>query len=124
MTQDYEKLEAVICQLLATVSAEKDARRKALRQPIGQPLDGRSFPSRDEMVKSHTFAALDLDVELPNLMSAAVKLPKPYGDMLCYLAYKDLHERMRTYQKLAEELVQQDDSTLLTAMPDAGVVAA
>jgi hypothetical protein len=110
-----QRLEAVICQLLATASAEKDARRKTLRQPIERSLDARSFPSRDEMMKAYTFAALDLDVELPNLMWAAAKLPKPYGDMFCYIAYKDMHERMRMYQKLAEELAQQDVNALLTA---------
>jgi len=94
MNQDLRKLEAVICQMLATVHAEKDARRKTLRQPIGQSLDRHSFPSRDEMVKSYMFAALDLDADLSKIMSAAAELPKPYGDMFCYLAYKDMHERM------------------------------
>lgn len=106
MNQDHRKLEAVICQLLATGIAEKMARRKTLRQSIGQSLDDRSFPSKDEMVKSYTFAALDLDVELPNLMSAAARMPKPYGDMFCYIAYTDMHERMKMYQALAYELGQ------------------
>lgn len=106
MNQDHKKLEAVICQLLATGVAEKMTRRKTLRQPIGQSLDDRSFPSRDEMVKSYTFAALDLDAELSNLMSAAARMPKPYGDMFCYIAYKDMHERMKMYQQLADEFGQ------------------
>jgi len=106
MNLDHRKLEAVISQLLATGLAEKIARRNSSRQSNEQPLNGRSFPSKDEMVKAYTFAALDLDVELPNLMSAAARMPKPYGDMFCYLAYKDMHERMKMYQQLAEELSQ------------------
>lgn len=124
MNQDPRKLEAVICQLLATVSVEKEARRKALREPVGPSLDERLFPSRDEMIKSYMFAALDLDVELPNLSLAAAKLPRPYGDMLCYLAYKDLHERMRAYQRLAEELAQQDEIMATVEEPDALAVPA
>lgn len=115
MNQDPERLEAVICQMLATHHAEKDARRKALRQPIEQSLDEHRFPSRDEMIKQYMFASLDLGHEFPNLLSAAAKLPKPYGDLFCYLAYKDLHERMKAYQMLADGLIRQDDNELLTA---------
>ena len=124
MNQNNRKLESVICQLLATGIAEKIARRKALRQPDEQPLDERSFPSRDEMVISYMFAALDLDADLSKIMSAAADLPKPYGDMFCYLAYKDMHERMKTYQRLADELAQMGNDAPPDATPELVAVTA
>lgn len=123
MNQDTKKLEAVICQMLATHHAERNARRKALRQPIRQSLDEVRFPSRDEMIKQYIFAALNLDVGLTNLSLATAKLPKPYDDIFCYLAFKDMLERMQMYQQLVDKLCQQDTGKMLDIAPVADAVA-
>jgi len=102
-----EDIEKVTRQLTAAVRAEWEIREKLFPLLAEQRPTEYPFGSRDELVKSYTFATLDIKMEIFDMMaSVAADLPKPYGDMLCYIAYCDLHLRMKMYRKLAEKLLQ------------------
>jgi hypothetical protein len=101
-----EDIKTIICQLAATVRTEREVRRKTFPQFDRETEDEYPFRSKDEMVKSYMFAALDLDAELVNLLDAAAQLPKPYGDMFCYLTYCNLHEQIKLYKVILDQLKQ------------------
>ena len=112
MNENIGKFGATSRQLTAAVRAEREVRHKMFPRLDNDPETEYPFASRDEMIRSYTFAALDLKVELLNFMSVAATLPKPCGDMFCYVAYCDLHERMKMYQKLARELLKENASAV------------
>jgi len=106
MKQGIGKFLASIRQLLLAARMERRIRRRILPH-LSQGVDyGYPFKSRDEMVRSYMHAALDIERDLSNILRTAADMPQPYGDMFCYIAYCDLHERLAMYQKVAEKLVQ------------------
>lgn len=115
MNPDTAKLIATIRQLAVTVHAEGKLRRKLLPHLDHEPEA--KFGTCDEMMQSYTFAALDLQAELVNFMSVAATLPKPYGDMFCFIVYGDLHRRMKIYQKVASKLIQMPDDVQPSTTP-------
>ncbi len=102
------KFIANLRQLLFAGRVEKEIRRRILPHLHREADHGYPFSSQDQMVESWMHSALDLEADLSLISKAALKLPKPYGDMLCYVAYRDLHERMKMYQELAKKLNQSD----------------
>jgi hypothetical protein len=101
---------ASLHKLAFALSEERKVRRKLLPH-LNCGADGDyASTSRDKMVESYTFAGLDLQAELPEFIGTAAALPRPYGDMFCYIVYCDLHQRMRMYQQLAKQLVGSQES--------------
>jgi hypothetical protein len=97
---------ASLRRLLFAGRVEREIRRRILPHLHRETDHGYPFRSRDEMVESWMHAALDVQADLNLIARKALDLPQPYGDMFCYIAYRDLHERMKKYQELAEKLTQ------------------
>jgi hypothetical protein len=67
---------------------------------------GYQFSSKDELAAAQINAGLDAQSAFDMIERTAAKMPKFYGDAFRYIAYRDLHERMKMYLEIAEERVQ------------------
>jgi hypothetical protein len=106
MKENIGQIQSVLSQLAATIRAERQVREKMFPHVRYMPNQEYPFGSRDEIITSYLHAALDLDADLQKIATTARRMPSPFGDMFCYMVYCDLHERMKLYQQLAEELLR------------------
>jgi hypothetical protein len=106
MSNNIGKLKTALSQLTTSIRAETEVRRKLFPNLAQEPLGEYRFESRDDVIASYMHAALDIDADLQKIASAARRMPKPFGDMFCYVAYCDIHQRMKLYQQLIDELVE------------------
>lgn len=66
---------------------------------------GYPFNSKDELAAAHIHAGLDAQSAFDMIERTAAKMPKFYGDAFRYIAFRDLHERMKMYLEIADERV-------------------
>lgn len=93
-------------QLLASTRMQKEIRRKVfphLRQETDHQ-DPFHVGNDVELTREWLHAALDIRADLERIEEAASGIPKPYGEIFCFIAYRDLRDRMKMYQELAEKL--------------------
>jgi hypothetical protein len=93
-------------QLLASTRMQKEIRHRMfphLRQETGH--ENPFHVGNDlELTRGWLHAALDIRADLERIEEAASGIPKPYSDIFCFIAYRDLRDRMKMYQDLAEKL--------------------
>jgi hypothetical protein len=93
-------------QLLASTRIQKEIRRKFFPHLRQEPDDRDPFQLKNdvELTRGWLHATLDIRADLDNIQTTASGIPKPYDDIFCYIAYRDLRDRMKMYQELAEKL--------------------
>ena len=93
-------------QLLAATQMQKEIRHRMfphLRQETDRQ-DPFHVGNDVELTRGWLHAALDIRADLERIEEVASGIPKPYGEIFCFIAYRDLRDRMKMYQELAEKL--------------------
>ncbi len=99
-----------------------DIRRKLFSWRVSREIYGKIFPhlnqdadhgypfhSKDEMEKMFVRHNLHARLNLQLIERTAAKLPKAEADAFCFIAYRDLNERMEMYIALAEERIRPEE---------------
>jgi hypothetical protein len=114
MRGNHAQIILSLRQLLAATQMQNKVREKMfphLRRESDHD-DPFVISDRDELTGGWLHAALDLQADLQLIEKAASGIPTPYNEILCFIAYRDLRDRMRMYQDLAAKL-----SSAVAALP-------
>ena len=106
MPSNHAPIVVSLHQLLASMRMQKELRRKMFPHLRQEPDSQDPFHVGNdvELTREWLHAALDIRADLERIEEAASGIPKPYSEIFCVIAYRDLRDRMRMYQELAEKL--------------------